>query len=98
MDEFAVLRVRLTPKGGRDALTKLESGVLHARVCAPAVDGAANRALVLLLSDRLGIARSAIGIVRGETSRNKELRIAGLSTDALSVRIRASLNAGDTGR
>ena len=40
MDEYAILRVRLTPKGGRDALSKYEAGVLTARVAAAPVDGA----------------------------------------------------------
>jgi uncharacterized protein (TIGR00251 family) len=70
---------------------KIEDGLLHARVAAPAVDGAANRALILLLSDRLRVSRSAIAIVRGETSRSKELRIAGLSADELTLRIRRAI-------
>jgi uncharacterized protein (TIGR00251 family) len=87
MDEFAILRVRLTPKGGRDALGKYEEGILTARVAAPPVDGAANRALITLLAKSLDIARSRIAFHSGETSRTKTLRIEGLTPDALEARL-----------
>ena len=46
-------------------------GVLKARVTAPAVEGAANNALVRLLSDELGVARRDVRIVAGAGSREK---------------------------
>jgi len=87
----AMLRVRLTPKGGRDALRLWEAEVLHVRVAAPPVDGAANRALVALLSKALGIAKSRISITGGETSRDKLLQVDGILAEELSCRIEKSL-------
>ena len=86
-----VLRVRLTPKGGRNALIKYESGVLHARVAAAPVDGAANRALIALLADLLDVPRSHLELVSGETSREKGLRVRGMDGASLETRIQLAL-------
>lgn len=91
MDEGTVLRVRLTPKGGRDALVKQEAGVLFARVAAPPVDGAANKALIALLSDSLRIPKSRFSFQSGETSRDKVLHIAGIDAPSLQSKLLAAL-------
>ena len=49
------------------------------KVTAPPVDSAANEAVVALLSSTLGIPKRDIRIVRGETSRTKQVEIAGLT-------------------
>lgn len=76
------LAVRLTPKGGRDGPDGVVAdgagrALAALRVAAPAVDGAANRALIRLVADGLDVAPSAVRIVRGEGARVKQLRIAG---------------------
>jgi uncharacterized protein len=76
------LAVRLTPKGGRDAIegvAQLSDGrrVLKARVCAAAVAGEANAALVGLLAAALGVAGRDVRLVAGAGSRLKRLGIAG---------------------
>jgi uncharacterized protein YggU (UPF0235/DUF167 family) len=77
-----VLSVRLTPKGGRDAIDGIDvladgRAVLKARVRTAPVEGAANAALVALIATIAGVSRSAVGFVAGETARIKRLRIAG---------------------
>jgi uncharacterized protein (TIGR00251 family) len=89
--EEALLRVRLTPRGGRSALTRWEAGVLHARVASPPVDGEANRALVVLLSRELDVPKSRLVFVSGETSRNKTLRVAGMCAKELERRLKIAL-------
>ncbi len=91
MAEKGVLRVRLTPKGGRSSLDRYEAEVLHARVSAPPVDGAANKALIELLSRSLNIPKSRLSFASGETSREKVLHIEGISTEELRVRIETAL-------
>jgi uncharacterized protein YggU (UPF0235/DUF167 family) len=76
------LTMRLTPRGGRDALGGLrhdEAGraQLLARVSSPPVEGAANAALVRLVAKALHIPKSAVTIAAGDTSRIKTLEIAG---------------------
>lgn len=91
VDVSTVLRVRLTPKGGRNALIKYESGVLHARVSAAPVDGAANRALIVLLSEVLRVPRSALALISGETCREKGVRVLGMDASSLEARIHMAL-------
>jgi uncharacterized protein (TIGR00251 family) len=77
-----VLAVRLTPRGGRDALegvARLDDGssVLKARVRAAPSDGEANAALLRLIADTLGLARRDVSLVAGDTARRKRIKIAG---------------------
>ncbi len=77
------LAVRVTPRGGRDAVegwARDEAGrpVLKLRVAAAAADGAANAAVLGLLSKTLGRPRSAFTIVRGVTARVKQIEADGL--------------------
>jgi len=64
----------------------VSDGVLRARVGAPAVEGAANNALVRLIAEELGVARSAVRIVAGASSRQKLVVIDGADPDAVVAR------------
>jgi uncharacterized protein len=77
-----VLAVRLTPRGGRDAIEGVQQladgqAVLKARVRAAASEGAANAALVTLLAKTLGVATRDISLIAGASARLKRLKIAG---------------------
>jgi len=87
-----VFHVRLTPKGGRDAVegwATAADGTAHlkARVRAVPEDGKANAALVALLAKELGLAKSALTIVSGEKARLKTVSVAG-DTSALATRLK----------
>ena len=74
--------MRLTPKGGRDAIDgiqKLADGraVLKARVAAPPSEGEANEALVRLVAKSMGVPPRDVALTAGATSRIKRLTIAG---------------------
>jgi hypothetical protein len=76
------LHIRLTPKGGRDALEGPLTGAdgkvsLAARVRAVPENGAANAALIALLAKEFGVNKSAVTIVAGHAARLKTVRIAG---------------------
>jgi uncharacterized protein len=70
------LTVRLTPRGGRDAIDGIEvladgRCVLKARVRAPASEGEANAELVRLIAHTLGVAPSSVTLAAGATARIK---------------------------
>jgi uncharacterized protein len=74
--------VRLTPRGGRDALEGIESradgrAVLKARVRAAPFEGEANKALCRLLADALDLAPRDVTIAAGATARIKRVLIKG---------------------
>ncbi|NML75786.1 DUF167 domain-containing protein [Rhizobium sp. S-51] len=76
------LAVRLTPNGGRDAIDGIEpngDGEAHlkARVSCVPEKGKANQALIVLIAKRLGVPKSSISLVSGDTARQKILRIDG---------------------
>jgi uncharacterized protein len=80
------LRVRVKPRASRDALGGERDGALVVRLSAPPVEGAANEALQRFLGKTLGIAPSAVQILKGLTGRQKLVAIAGL--DAATARER----------
>jgi uncharacterized protein len=77
-----VVVIRLTPKGGRDEIDRIEHladgrSVLKARVRAAASDGEANDALMRLLAKALDFAPRQVSLLAGATARIKRLMIAG---------------------
>lgn len=74
------------PRGGADRVEGVIDGVLRARVSAPAVDGAANNALVRLLADELGLAQRDVRIVAGASGRQKLVVLDGVDPDAIIAR------------
>jgi uncharacterized protein len=75
-------QVRLTPKGGRDAVdgwAQASDGTFHlkARVRTVPEDGKANAALVALLAETLDAPKSAVRIASGATGRMKRIEITG---------------------
>jgi uncharacterized protein len=68
------LNIRIIPNAKKASLSE-EEGRLKVYVTAPAVDGKANAALILLLAEYLKVRKSDIEILRGEKSRNKVIGI-----------------------
>ena len=76
------LAVRLTPKGGRDAIDGIEQladgrSVLKARVRAAPSEGEANAALIRLIAKAVGVPPRDVALAAGATARIKRLTIAG---------------------
>ncbi len=80
VDGVLSFRVRLTPRGGRDAVEGWSRGAdgaehLKARVSVPPEDGRANSALITLLAKALDLPKSTIRIAGGQTARIKTIEI-----------------------
>ena len=81
-DEGIRIAVRLTPKGGRDAIEGWAAAAdgrwhLKARVAVPPESGKANAALIALIAKTLGVAKSKVRITGGETARLKQVDVCG---------------------
>jgi uncharacterized protein (TIGR00251 family) len=77
-----VLRLRITPRAGRDAFGPASEDLLAVRLAAPPVEGAANKALIAFLADAFSVPRSAVRIESGERSRCKRVRVSGVTAEA----------------
>jgi uncharacterized protein YggU (UPF0235/DUF167 family) len=83
--------VRLTPRGGRDAIEgwqRASDGASHlkVRVRVAPESGNANAALIALIAESLGIPRTSIGIIGGQKARLKTVAVAG-DTAALARKL-----------
>lgn len=89
----ATVIVRVTPRAGRSQIAGLSpDGHLLVRIAAAPVGGAANEALVDLLSDALDVPRRLIRVVSGERSRTKRLEVAAHGAEDLDRRLAAGLS------
>jgi uncharacterized protein len=75
--------VLVTPRASREKIGPVVGDRLKIAVTAPPVDGEANAAIVASLARALGVARSAVSIVRGDGSRRKTVRVAGVTAAAV---------------
>ena len=78
--------VRLTPRSSSNRVDGVIDGVLRIRVTAPAVEGAANTALLQLLAEELLVARRDVRIIAGATSRQKLVVVDGVDPEAVVAR------------
>ena len=83
------IKIKLTPRAGKNHVLGHEGEHYRVKVSAPPVEGLANRALVALLSERLGIAKRDIEITSGKSSRHKILRIYGLKAEEVARALEA---------
>lgn len=82
------LAVRLTPNGGRDAIDGIEADAngetrLKMRVSAVPEKGKANKAMIAALAKALGVPKSSVELLSGDTARQKILRIDGDPEDII---------------
>lgn len=77
----ALLTVHVQPGAKRTEVAGLYGDALKIRLAAPPVDGKANAALTAFVADRLGLAKSAVHLKSGQTSRRKVLEVAAPPAD-----------------
>lgn len=79
------LDVLVQPRASRTRAVGEHDGRLKIQVAAPPVEGEANAALVAFLASALGVRKSDVALVRGDSGRRKTVRVAGVSAaDALA--------------
>lgn len=75
--------VHAQPRASRSEIVGLHGDALKVRLAAPPVDGAANEALVELIARSLGVARRAVRIAAGASSRAKTVEVEGVDAAAV---------------
>jgi uncharacterized protein (TIGR00251 family) len=91
--EGCVLPVRAQPGARRAGVQGEQNGALKVAVTAPPQDGRANQALVEALHTALGVKRSQVELIGGQTGRDKRFLIRGLARAELEKRLAALLGA-----
>lgn len=70
-----VLDISVSPNAKRTAADGLHDGALRVRLAAPPVDGKANAQLLVWLAGELGCPKRAVTLLRGDTSRRKQVQV-----------------------
>ena len=78
---MGILRFHIVPNAKTDKVIGEQESSIKVKLRAPAVEGKANAALRCFLAEKLNVAQHAIVLERGLTSRNKLIRINGLSEE-----------------
>jgi hypothetical protein len=82
-----LLPVRAQPGAKSSGVRGEQDGALKVSVTQIAEKGKANKALVAVLSDALGVRKSQLDLVAGATAGHKQFLVRGVSLDELRQRI-----------
>lgn len=69
------IQVTVIPRASRNEVKRQEDGTCRVYTTSPPVDGKANAQVIALLSKEFGVAKSLIGIVKGQNSKRKTVHI-----------------------
>lgn len=78
-ENFVVFAVRVLPRAAQNEIVGELDGALKVKIKSPPIDGAANAELVKTLAKFLNVPKSAVEILKGQTSKNKLVKIRGIS-------------------
>ena len=83
----ATFAVKVHPRAKRNAITGEVGDALKLSLTAPPVDGKANEACIEFFAKLLKVTRSSVSIASGLTSRNKVIRVAGVTAQQVRDRL-----------
>jgi uncharacterized protein (TIGR00251 family) len=81
------LTVKVTPNAGRNEVTGCKEGVWQIKIGAAPEKGKANKELIDFLADKLGVRKTAIEIIKGQTSRNKVVVVEGMGGEEITNKL-----------
>ena len=87
MEKTCTLAVKAVPNAPRSEVAGWLGDALKIKIHAPALDGRANDALCEFLADALGLPRRAVTLARGDKSRQKLVRITGLTLPEVRAKL-----------
>lgn len=74
-DDACVIAIHAQPGAAKSAIAGEHDGALKLRIQARPVEGAANAALLAFLGRQLGLAKSSLQLISGDTRRQKRVRV-----------------------
>jgi len=83
----ATFTIRVQPRARRNAVMGEIGDALKISLTSPPIEGRGNEACIEFLAEFLKVPRSSVTIAAGETSRNKVIRVAGMSAEELRRRL-----------
>ena len=81
-----IFNVRVIPKSSKSEIIGEHDGALKIKLKSPPVDGAANVELIEILAKHFSVPKSAVEILKGQTSKTKQIKITGATTANLRGR------------
>ena len=84
-----VIKVKVIPRSSRTDILGKENDIYRMKLSDPPVEGRANKAVIELLAEKLGVPRREIEIVSGKTGRLKTIRIRGLTAAEIARALEA---------
>jgi uncharacterized protein len=81
------LEVYIQPRASKSEVAGMHDGIIKIRIAAPAVENAANEALIDFVAAALGVSKRSVRIVSGRTSRRKVLEIDGVTDEELVAKL-----------
>jgi len=83
VDRGVVFRAKIVPGSSRTAISGFFNEMLKIKIAAPPEKGKANQCLLEFLARNLGVKKSAISIIAGQTSPVKQVQVLGISAETL---------------
>ena len=82
------ISLKVLPRASRNEIAGLIGNELKIKVTAPPVDSAANEAVLELIAETLGCARNQLELLRGATSRHKQILVRGFTAAQIEAKLR----------
>ena len=83
----ATFAVKVHPRAKKNTITGTVGDALKVSLTAPPVEGRANEACIEFFAEVLNVPRSSVSIAAGQNSRNKVIRVAGISAEEVRRRL-----------
>ena len=87
----ALIEIRVIPRAGKSGIAGMRGESLLVRLNAAPVDGAANAELIDVLADALDVPKRAVSIVGGARSRQKRVRVEGVTQEFVDSTLKSKL-------
>ena len=85
--DTARIAIRVTPRASASKVAGVKEGKLLVRVTAPPAEGKANKAVCEVIAKEVGVSKSQVAVIRGDTSRDKLVEIRGISQSSAEAKL-----------